>query len=119
MTLAWLVVIAQVATPDVAATTTDPSERVPVVTAVPDYPATARRDRIEGEVEVCFEVDRDGNPRRIGVRRSTNRVFEKPSIRAIRASRYEAIDADADYVGIKTCRVFTFRLEPGSATAGF
>ena len=84
------------------------------MTAVPDYPKKAQRDRLEGEVEVCFEIDRQGNPRRIAVRRSTHRIFEKPSIRAIRASRYASLDDDADYSGIKTCRTFTFRLEPAA-----
>ncbi len=86
-------------------------QRVPLYTTVPVYPKLARRDRIEGEVEVCFHVDRRGRPSKIAVRRSTHRLFEKPSIRAIRASRYEPLDKDAPMSGIKTCRTFTFSLE--------
>jgi TonB family protein len=90
-------------------------ERVPLNTVAPAYPAIARRDRIEGDVQVCFDVDREGRPYRIAVRHSTNRVFEKPAIRAIRASRYQPLPEDQAVPAIKTCRTFRFRLE--SATA--
>ena len=86
-------------------------DRVPVNTVAPAYPAVARRDRVEGDVQVCFNVDREGRPFRIGVRTSTNRVFEKPAMRAVRASRYQPIAKDQEVPGIKTCRTFRFRLE--------
>ena len=89
-------------------------ERVPLNTVAPAYPAIARRDRIEGDVQVCFDVDREGRPYRIAVRHSTNRVFEKPAIRAIRASRYQPLPEDQAVPAIKTCRTFRFRLEPAS-----
>lgn len=88
-------------------------ERVPLHTVVPKYPPDARRDRIEGEVEVCFNVDRRGRPIRIAVRRSTHRVFEKPSIRAVRASRYQPLPRSEPVPAIKTCRTFNFSLEKG------
>ncbi len=90
-------------------------ERVPLHTVVPEYPKEARRDRIEGEVEVCFNVDRKGRPMRIGVRRSTHRVFEKASIRAVRASRYIPLKRSEPVPSIKTCRTFNFSLEKGAA----
>lgn len=93
----------------------DGHERVPLDTVAPAYPAVARRDRIEGDVKVCFNVDREGRPYRIAVRSSTNRVFEKPAIRAIRASRYQPLPEGQEVPAIKTCRTFRFRLE--SATA--
>ena len=86
-------------------------ERVPLNTVAPVYPAVARRDRVEGDVQVCFNVDREGRPYRIAVRTSTNRVFEKPSIRAIRASRYQSLPEGQAVPAIKTCRTFRFRLE--------
>lgn len=89
-------------------------ERVPLHTVVPKYPPDARRDRIEGEVEVCFNVDRQGRPYRIAVRRSTHRVFEKPSIRAVRASRYQALKRSEPVPAIKTCRTFSFALQKES-----
>ncbi len=87
-------------------------ERKPLFTVVPDYPEVARRDRIEGEVQVCFDVTRDGRTRRIAVRKSTHRIFEKPAMRAVRASTYEPLPRDARMSGIKACRTFRFTLEP-------
>ena len=91
------------------------SERMPLNTVAPAYPAAARRERIEGDVQVCFDVDRKGRPYRIAVRSSSNRVFEKPSIRAIRASRYQPIPDCEAVPAIKTCRTFRFRLESVAA----
>ena len=90
-------------------------ERVPLNTVAPAYPAAARRERIEGDVQVCFDVDRKGRPYRIAVRRSSNRVFEKPAIRAIRASRYQPVPEGEAAPAIKTCRTFRFRLESVAA----
>ena len=87
-------------------------DRHPLHTVVPAYPEKARRARVEGEVEVCFEVDRDGRTRRVAVRRSTNRVFEKPARDAVRASTYQPLADDEKLSGIKTCRTFRFTLEP-------
>lgn len=89
----------------------DDSDRVPLQTVVPAYPEKARRARVEGEVEVCFEVDREGKTRKVAVRRSTNRVFEKPARDAVRASTYRPLADDEEISGIKTCRTFTFNLE--------
>lgn len=86
--------------------------RLPSHTVMPDYPKVARRDRIEGEVQVCFDVTRDGRTRRIAVRKSTNRLFEKAAIRAVRASTYVPLPGDAVMSGIKSCRTFRFTLEP-------
>ena len=87
-------------------------DRQPEQTVVPAYPRVARRDRIEGDVKVCYFVDRKGRPRRIAVRSSSHRIFEKPAIRAVRASRYRPLAADVSLSGIKTCRTFRFRLRP-------
>lgn len=89
-------------------------ERVPLHTVVPDYPAVAKRDRVEGEVEVCFNINAEGRPYRIAVRRSTHRIFEKPSMRAIRASSYRPLPRGQRPSGIKNCRTFRFRLDPVS-----
>ena len=97
--------------PSVTHLTDQSSERVPLNTVAPVYPTVARRDRVEGDVQVCFNVDHKGRPYRIAVRSSTHRIFEKPSIRAIRASRYVQLPQDQEVPGIKTCRTFRFRLE--------
>jgi protein TonB len=88
----------------------DEGERVPLHTVVPLYPEKARRARIEGEVEVCFNVDREGNTSRVAVRHSTNRVFEKPARDAIRSSTYQPLPPEQQLSGIKTCRTFRFTL---------
>ena len=93
----------------------DSGERIPLNTVAPAYPVAARRERVEGDVQVCFNVDREGRPFRIAVRSSSNRVFEKPAIRAIRASRYQPLPKDREVPAIKTCRTFRFRLEPAAA----
>lgn len=102
--------------PSVTHLTAQGNERVPLNTVAPVYPEAARRDRVEGDVQVCFNVDREGRPFRIAVRSSTHRIFEKPSIRAIRASRYVELPEEQEVPGIKTCRTFRFRLEsvPGN-----
>lgn len=88
------------------------AERRPLQTMVPDYPEKARRQRLEGEVEVCFKVDRAGHTSRIAVRHSTHRIFEKPARHAIRASTYYPVAEGDKLSGIKTCRTFRFRLTP-------
>ena len=86
-------------------------ERVPLHTVVPLYPEKARRARVEGEVEVCFNVDRFGRTRGVSVRRSTNRVFEKPARNAVKASTFHPLEPGLKVPDIKKCRTFTFTLE--------
>ncbi len=88
------------------------TKRLPVHTVAPKYPRKARRDRIEGEVQVCFDVDRKGRTRRIAVRHSTNRAFESPSIRAVRASTFRPLKKDQPLQVVKSCRTFRFSLQP-------
>lgn len=88
------------------------SGRIPLHTVVPVYPEKARRDRIEGEVQVCFDVDRSGRTRRVAVRRSTHRIFERPSIRAVKTSSFRALTDDQTLQSIKSCRTFVFSLQP-------
>jgi len=87
-------------------------ERIPLQTIAPEYPRKARRDRIEGEVSICFEVDRGGRIRRAAVRYSSHRIFEKPSLRAVRASTFRALGKDEPVPAIKSCRTFIFSLQP-------
>ncbi|MEM8817536.1 MAG: energy transducer TonB [Pseudomonadota bacterium] len=87
-------------------------ERKPVNTVIPAYPEKARRDRVEGDVLVCYHIDRGGKPRGIGVRRSSHRVFERPAIRAVKQSRYAPLAPEQAPSPAKTCRTFRFRLNP-------
>lgn len=86
-------------------------ERMPLHTVVPLYPEKARRARVEGEVEVCFSVDRFGQTKGVSVRRSTNRVFEKPARNAVKASTFHPLEPGQKVPDIKNCRTFTFTLE--------
>ena len=101
---------------DVTYMPNDSGDRKPLHTVVPVYPQRALRDRIQGEVEVCFNVDHEGLTSRIAVRRSSNRQFENPAIVAVRASSYVAVPADYVLSGIKTCRTFRFLLDPVAIT---
>lgn len=94
------------------------SDRIPVHTVVPAYPRVARRDRIEGEVKVCYHVDKKGRPYRVAVRQSTHRIFEKPALRAVKASTYAPLEPGQKTSGIKTCRTFRFELTPVVADNG-
>ena len=113
--LALLLVLADPSSPADAVSRMDSgTDRVPLHTVIPDYPRTARRDRIEGEVQVCFNITRSGRPTSIAVRRSTHRIFEKPSRKAIRKSTWLPIGKDEPMSGIKACRTFRFNLVPVS-----
>lgn len=85
-------------------------ERKPSHTMVPVYPERARRERLEGDVQVCFNIDRTGKTHRVRVRKSSHRIFEKPAVLAVRSSRFEALPDAKVPAGIKTCRTFRFRL---------
>lgn len=87
------------------------SNRVPAQTVVPEYPRKARRDRIGGEVQVCFHVDRKGRVHGASVRTSTHRVFERPSIKAVRASTFRPLGDKQPLPPLKSCRTFVFSLE--------
>ena len=87
-------------------------DRVPMQTIVPVYPEKALRDRVQGQVEVCFNVDREGRTSRIAVRKSSHRMFEKPAINAVRASSYQPLEEHEILSRIKTCRTFRFKLDP-------
>jgi len=88
------------------------TDRAPSVTAVPQYPKTARRDRIEGEATVCYKIDKKGRIINPSVRRSSHRMFAKPALKAIRHSSYEPLRSDQEISIVKTCRTYRFLLNP-------
>lgn len=98
-------------TPAVVRHVDEDTDRTPLYTVAPTYPEKARRERLEGEVQVCFDIDRQGRPYRIAVRNSSHRVFEKPAKLAVRASSWLPLGPDEERSGIKTCRIFRFELE--------
>ncbi len=88
------------------------SERMPSVTAVPQFPEIARRDRIEGEATVCYTIDADGRIRRPAVRRSSHKMFAKPALKAIKKSSYEPLRSNQKASVVRACRTFRFLLKP-------
>jgi TonB family protein len=89
-------------------------DRVPANTVIPEYPEKARMQRIEGEVQVCFDITRDGLPQRVTVRNSTHRYFERPAVRAVRRSTWRPVPEGEKVPNIKACRTFRFSLVPVS-----
>jgi len=88
------------------------SDRIPTVTAVPQYPEKARRDRIEGEATVCYFVDSKGRIKNAAIRRSSHKMFAKPSMKAIKQSSYEPLRPNQKMSNVKTCRTYRFLLNP-------
>lgn len=101
-----------IAATDRVSKTDSDTDRVPLHTVFPEYPRTARRDRIEGVVQVCFSINRRGHPTSIAVRHSTHRIFERPSRKAVRKSTWVPLDKGEPMSGIKACRTFRFNLVP-------
>ena len=90
--------------------------RQPAATVFPQYPEEARLYRLEGETTVCFRVNAQGEIVRPKVTSSSHRIFERPALRAIRASAFEPLEAgQGDSVPDDVCRVFRFRLSPIAA----
>lgn len=88
------------------------TDRVPLKTAFPKYPSVARRDRIEGEAIVCFKIKTNGRISRPSLRSSTHRIFNRPTMRAIKRSTFEPLGPSQILAIAKTCRTYRFRLLP-------
>lgn len=72
------------------------------VQSSPAYPFTARREGLSGEVVVEFLVDTAGRVSEPRVARTTNHVFDEPSLRAVVKWRFEP--------GKRDGRVVPFRM---------
>ena len=88
------------------------TDRVPLKTAFPKYPSVARRDRIEGEATVCFKIKTNGRISRPSLRSSTHRIFNRPTMRAMKRSTFEPLGPSQILATAKTCRTYRFRLLP-------
>ena len=88
------------------------TDRTPALTAFPKYPSVARRDRIEGEATVCFNIRANGKIYRPVVTDRSHRIFAKPAIRAIKKSSFEPIGPGQALASARTCRIYRFRLDP-------
>lgn len=87
-------------------------DRTPAITAFPQYPRIARRDRIEGQAVVCFKITLDGRIRSVRTKNYSNRIFRRPALRAIKASSFEPLRPYEVFSTARTCRTYRFRLEP-------
>jgi len=88
------------------------TDRVPATTAFPKYPSIARRDRIEGDATVCFIIRADGRISRPIVTDYSHKIFAKPSLYAIKSSRFEPLAPGQVLKTSRTCRIYRFRLDP-------
>lgn len=88
------------------------TNRTPAKTAFPDYPRIARRDRIEGDATVCFRINKEGRIYSVKVREVTHRIFRRAALRAIRASSFKPLAPDEILETARSCRTYSFRLEP-------
>lgn len=89
-----------------------PDVRLPAVTKFPAYPPIARRDRIEGEVTVCFTIAPDGRIVDAEIASSTDEIFEEPALEAIQASSFEPLATGEAVSEEPVCRTYRFRLDP-------
>jgi periplasmic protein TonB len=80
------------------------------VQASPDYPFAAKKDGLDGEVVVEFLVDETGRVSNPAVVRSTNRVFDEPSLRAVLKWRFEPGRRDGRVVRFRMAVPVVFRL---------
>lgn len=93
------------------------TDRTPAKTAFPNYPRIARRDRIEGDAQVCFRIDKRGRIRKPRVREVSHPIFKRAALRAIRESSFEPLRPHQILSTSLTCRTFRFRLEPVLASS--
>jgi TonB family protein len=88
------------------------TDRQPAKTAFPKYPSIARRDRIEGEATVCFDIDVRGKVKHAKVKSYTHKIFKKPALRSARKSSFEPLRPNQVLARTKSCRIYRFRLDP-------
>lgn len=91
----------------------EPPEIAPVlqVSRTPDYPTKAIRSAIGGMVTACFTVTKRGKVKDVVIVQSSNEVFNKPIIKAMRASSYKPAMHNMKPVKAQLCRTYRFSLE--------
>lgn len=80
------------------------------VQAAPDYPFAAKKEGLDGEVVVEFLVDEAGRVSNPAIVRSTNRLFDEPSLRAVLKWRFEPGRRDGRIVRFRMAVPVVFRL---------
>jgi len=82
----------------------------PIFQSVPNYPSELRKRNLEGSVEVVFLVDTDGKVLSPKVEKSTNPLFDRPAIEAVRQWRFEAGTRHGEKVTFKMRVPITFNV---------
>lgn len=80
------------------------------VQATPDYPFAAKREGLNGEVVVEFLVDETGRVSNPSIVRSSNSMFDEPSLRAVLKWRFEPGRRDGRVVRFRMAVPVVFRL---------
>lgn len=91
------------------------SDRKAKLVVSPTYPVKAWRERRQGRVIVCFDIRADGRVRKAFVLASSNRVFNKSALKAVRLSKFEEREPGTEPED--SCRTFRFLLEPEKVAA--
>ena len=80
----------------------------PIIHTAPDYPVDLRKRKVEGTVQVVFLVDREGRVTNPRVEKSTNPVFERPALEAVRRWKFEPGTRSGQNVAFKMRVPITF-----------
>lgn len=87
-------------------------ELAPRVLIAPDYPVVARRDGVEGQVEVEFTVEADGSVSAATVvSASQGQVFDTAALAAVQRWRFMPRTVACEPVAARVRQVLEFRLD--------
>lgn len=84
---------------DINAVDTKPQPRKQ---ASPNYPIAAKRQKLEGYAMAEFIIDENGNVINVVIKQSSNPIFEKPTIDAIRRWKFTPGEKDGRKVKTRT-----------------
>lgn len=82
---------------------------------VPRYPETAKKKGIEGRVIVKLWIDKKGDVRKAFILKSTNKIFDQPSIDAAMKYKFSPVTYRDKPVSVWVIVPFNYRLKPESA----
>ncbi len=87
-------------------------DRVPRLLSAnrPVYPYELKREKVEGEVVLLVMIDENGDVKVLGVKSSTHRGFELPSIRAAQSAQYTPPIRKGEKVKVRFHLPFTYRI---------
>jgi protein TonB len=80
-----------------------------VLTVDPSYPMELRKRKLEATVSVVFLVGTDGKVRNVQVEKSTNPLFDRAALDAVRQWRFEPGTRKGEKVEFKMRQPITFR----------